>query len=656
LREVQVPPSGWRLAELQHVREALSLSELPPIRLCRRARMPMVAGLRHPRVILPQALATEMTPAEFTDTLIHECAHIRRRDQWVLALQRVALVAFWPHPLLHYLSRELERAREELCDNYVLTASRPSAYAETLLRLAQVCLPAPKWGSSMAMLGGRTPLEERIRRLVDKRRERNVALNRCSRIGLALLMTLLVAGISGVQLHLRAAPRPADPALSPGASLTGTPATDPSAAEIEKKVVELTRDWSSLRLFEDVETWAAQIQELVQIGRPTVPALTALLDRTEADLPLRLLGFTLRAIGDPRAVPALIRAIPRTLRPPGSDCGVLLNDGELKEFMFEHHLSGPKERRWLDLGRPVREICAALQKTTGTILGEEEAYYTFLEGEDHQRDLQRQLYDRIAHRWADWWGTNWNRLVADPALVSVALPSLIFSGQAGPGKFPTGPAVKVSGGTSNVGISPVEKPGGCCFLDLDTSRHPAWPKALGDSADTGDREALWAWAAQEGVDLAAVTYRAPGADKDYYGLKAVGLQAWEIPNERWYTVAEEVRQDLPLELGRPAGEFLIHYDSQEGRYVPNRRATFLFITREGTPGILRLTTQVLPPGERLAQPDPSAKSDPVAAFRNRYGLSTPATDLSSNQKEEEAGLEPIGVKIEYKFFVRGSGD
>ncbi len=201
-REAQAPPSGWRLAELQRVRQALSLNHLPPIALCRRARVPMVVGLVHPRVVLPEALAVDMSPSELTETLIHECAHVRRRDQWVLAVQRLALVAFWPHPLLHYLNRELERAREELCDNHVLAASRPVAYAETLLRLAQACLPAPEWGAGMAMFRRGTGLERRIRRLVDKRRDRDLVLARWPRFGVALLMTLLAAGVSAVQVQV----------------------------------------------------------------------------------------------------------------------------------------------------------------------------------------------------------------------------------------------------------------------------------------------------------------------------------------------------------------------------------------------------------------------------------------------------------------------
>ncbi len=203
-RDAQAPPFDWRLAELQGVRQALSLNRLPPIALCRGTRVPMVVGLVHPRVVLPEALAVDMSPSELTETLIHECAHVRRRDQWVLAVQRLALVVFWPHPLLHYLNRELERAREELCDNHVLAASRPAAYAETLLRLAQVCLPPPEWGAGTAMVGRGTHLEQRIRSLVDTHRERDLVLARWPRLGVALLMALLVAGVSAVQVRLGA--------------------------------------------------------------------------------------------------------------------------------------------------------------------------------------------------------------------------------------------------------------------------------------------------------------------------------------------------------------------------------------------------------------------------------------------------------------------
>jgi beta-lactamase regulating signal transducer with metallopeptidase domain len=200
--DAQAPPPDWRPAELQRVREVLSLGRLPPVTLSQRAWVPMVVGLAHPQVVLPEAVAADMSASELTETLIHECAHVRRRDHWVLLMQRLALVVLWPHPLLHYLNRELERAREELCDNYVIAASRPTAYAETLLRLAQVCLQAPKCGAGMAMLRRGDDLERRIRRLVDKRREPDLVLARWPRLGITLCVSVLAMGVSAFQVRL----------------------------------------------------------------------------------------------------------------------------------------------------------------------------------------------------------------------------------------------------------------------------------------------------------------------------------------------------------------------------------------------------------------------------------------------------------------------
>ena len=70
----------------------------------------------------------------------------------------------------------------------------------------------------------------------------------------------------------------------------------------------------------DSKRWAKAAFDLVQIGKPAVPALIEELDRTTENRPLRSLGFTLRAIGDPRAVPALIRD-PADARPGRSDFG-----------------------------------------------------------------------------------------------------------------------------------------------------------------------------------------------------------------------------------------------------------------------------------------------------------------------------------------------
>src|SRR5204863_6397053 len=135
-------------------------------------------------------------------------------------------------------------------------------------------------------------------------------------------------------------------------------------------------------IFDDIEIYSAQIKDLVEIGKPAVPALTAELDRVSRDTQMRLLAFTLRAIGDGRAVPALIRAIPKTLLPPGSDCGMSVKDPDLLKFMQSNDLDGSSEkpaafRDNFSMGRPVREISTALQRITGAHQNETDVFMTF---------------------------------------------------------------------------------------------------------------------------------------------------------------------------------------------------------------------------------------------------------------------------------------
>src|SRR5437588_7009221 len=116
---------------------------------------------------------------------------------------------------------------------------------------------------------------------------------------------------------------------------------------------------------DECELWCLLMRELVAIGPDAVPQLCAELDRTTENRMLRRLGFALRAIGDARAVPALIRALPKTLLPSSSDYGLLVGDRDLTDFMQKHDLDKGKRGEYFDLGRPVREIIGALRGLTG---------------------------------------------------------------------------------------------------------------------------------------------------------------------------------------------------------------------------------------------------------------------------------------------------
>ena len=139
---------------------------------------------------------------ELADILVHECAHAVRRHHVIAMLQRIAAMLFWPHPLVHLMNRELARAREEVCDNYVLRRSNATRYARTLLELSQLFVGVSPKPVSLGLFHCRWRLEDRIADLLDRRRRIMIRVNRWTTAGLAgtfLLLGFVIAGTRVVQ-------------------------------------------------------------------------------------------------------------------------------------------------------------------------------------------------------------------------------------------------------------------------------------------------------------------------------------------------------------------------------------------------------------------------------------------------------------------------
>ena len=102
----------------------------------------------------------------------------------------------------------------------------------------------------------------------------------------------------------------------------------------------------------------------------------------------------MRAIGDPRAVPALIRAIPKTLLPSSSDYGLTVIDKDLMDFMLTHDLRKKKDASTSIWEDRVREIIGALHSLTGQHFQDAEPLGMCLSEDPRRQVLQRRIYQR----------------------------------------------------------------------------------------------------------------------------------------------------------------------------------------------------------------------------------------------------------------------
>ena len=133
--------------------------------------VPMTCGTRRPAVILPEA-ADGWDDGRRRAVLLHELAHVVRRDCLVQSLAAVACAVYWCHPLMWWVARRLRVERELACDDRVIAAGTPArAYANHLLEIAHAFAVAPVPTHAVSMARPRQ-LEGRLLALLDASRDR----------------------------------------------------------------------------------------------------------------------------------------------------------------------------------------------------------------------------------------------------------------------------------------------------------------------------------------------------------------------------------------------------------------------------------------------------------------------------------------------------
>lgn len=124
----------------------LGLARSPEARLVDAPLPPLVFALcGRPRIYLPCRLVERLAPASLDAVLVHELAHVKRRDHWVRGLEVIAGTLFWWLPVTWWARRSLHLAEEMCCDEWVLKTLPGShrAYALGLLETLEMTASRP---------------------------------------------------------------------------------------------------------------------------------------------------------------------------------------------------------------------------------------------------------------------------------------------------------------------------------------------------------------------------------------------------------------------------------------------------------------------------------------------------------------------------------
>ena len=195
-----ITDAGW-LPMARDIAEEMGVT--PRLRFLRsgRATMPVATGLFRPSVIMP-ADADSWSESRLRVVLLHELAHVKRRDCLTHVLAQAACAFYWFNPLAWLAVKRARAERERACDDLVLACgTRGSEYADLLLEMARVLrgdrFPALLGGASLAM-AHRSQLEGRLMAILDPKVPRS-GLTRTRALAVVAVACFTVAPLAALQ-------------------------------------------------------------------------------------------------------------------------------------------------------------------------------------------------------------------------------------------------------------------------------------------------------------------------------------------------------------------------------------------------------------------------------------------------------------------------
>ncbi len=156
-------PLDWQ-AQFEKTKALLGISGYVPLFLSQRISVPITIGFIKPVVLFPLAYANQMAIEQVEAILLHELAHIKRKD-YLLNLIKVTIeTMLFFNPFTWAFSKIMEREREHACDDMVLElVDKPLTYAHALVEL-ETLRQENNHPLSMAATG-RNNLFKRIKRI-----------------------------------------------------------------------------------------------------------------------------------------------------------------------------------------------------------------------------------------------------------------------------------------------------------------------------------------------------------------------------------------------------------------------------------------------------------------------------------------------------------
>ncbi|MBU0753537.1 MAG: M56 family metallopeptidase, partial [Planctomycetes bacterium] len=266
------------LAKVRKTAGAINVKRVVPLFESSEIHTPMTCGFFRPKILLP-ANVRAWPEQKQRIVLLHELAHIRRKDCLTQLLGRLAAACHWFNPLAWWAQSRLRAEGEKACDDVVIGSGlKPHDYASCLLEIAHAMrLNAKTHAAALAMVN-RSLLENRLRTILDTNRHPGVSSWR-ARLSAICLSAMLLFPLAVVRCTEEDPVKAKDPLFKENRQgittegskgekdhylvLAGVPAGDPFYA-----AAELLADWRGAEILSFDPEDLSDLPTLLSLSSP----------------------------------------------------------------------------------------------------------------------------------------------------------------------------------------------------------------------------------------------------------------------------------------------------------------------------------------------------------------------------------------------------
>jgi beta-lactamase regulating signal transducer with metallopeptidase domain len=163
-------PAEWQL-RLRTLSQVNGVRRQTQLLVSSEIASPMSLGFFNPAILVPQPLLDTLLDSELEHVVLHELAHLRRRDDWTNLAQKLIEAMLPLQPAVYWIGRRMSIEREMACDDWVIAATGTvEPYAASLTKVAELSQWTHPGILAAGATGNRSQLFSRVHHMLDRTR------------------------------------------------------------------------------------------------------------------------------------------------------------------------------------------------------------------------------------------------------------------------------------------------------------------------------------------------------------------------------------------------------------------------------------------------------------------------------------------------------